>query len=290
MAPEVLRHERYSLAVDLWSLGVVLFILLSGRVPFPARDSIAAAAAAEAGAFEMAGRAWEGVSSEARGLVAALLAADPAARPAAAEVLAHPWLHAGSDEEADDLPPAGASPDGSVRNGRARLRTVDNLRQLSRRALDAGGASPPRRPAARGSRGASPGAAVRSPLRDALDYDLALIRLHADAAAEGSAHGGAGGSLRGGSLHGGSPRSRRGSSAAGSVHGATSFQDLLELERLRVRLSLVGGAAGIGDARAATACGGAPPAPGSPAHVADPFAGLGDGAVEEDGEDGGGAR
>ncbi len=263
----------------------MLFILLSGRVPFPARDSIAAAAAAEVGAFEMAGRAWEGVSSEARGLVAALLAADPAARPAAAEVLAHPWLRVGSDEE--DLPPAGASPGGSVRNGRARLRTVDNLRQLSRRALDAGGASPPRRPAARGSRGASrgasPGAAVRSPLRDALDYDLAPIRLHADAAAEGSAHGGAGGSLRGGSLHGGSPRSRRGSSAAGSVHGASSFRDLLELERLRVRLSLVGGAAGLGDARATAARGSAPPAPGSPARAFDPFAGLGDGVEEEDG-------
>lgn len=60
MAPEIVRRERYSLAVDCWSLGVVLYILLCGRLPFDGRDSRGLEEAIDKGTFHMAGPVSQG--------------------------------------------------------------------------------------------------------------------------------------------------------------------------------------------------------------------------------------
>ena len=95
LAPEVLRRS-YGPACDCWSLGVNLFLLLSGRVPF------GGGAARSAGVYEAILRApldfpaaeWAGVSPLAKELVSGLLEKDPARRYTVRDALAHPWLSA----------------------------------------------------------------------------------------------------------------------------------------------------------------------------------------------------
>jgi calcium/calmodulin-dependent protein kinase I len=97
-APEVLRGDAFDASADLWSLGVILYLLLTGTHPFDARNDAddaevtrrVLAGADAAGAFK--GAAWARVPSAARPLVKRLLADRPSDRPAAAEVLAHAWL------------------------------------------------------------------------------------------------------------------------------------------------------------------------------------------------------
>ncbi|CAI5928716.1 unnamed protein product [Closterium sp. NIES-64] len=91
MAPEVLTGE-YGVEADVWSLGVILYVLLSGNTPFWGPDDNAVFASVLAGRVDMSGPAWAGVSAEARSLIWCMLQRDPRRRPSAAKVLSHPWI------------------------------------------------------------------------------------------------------------------------------------------------------------------------------------------------------
>jgi serine/threonine protein kinase len=90
----------YDEKADIWSVGALTFEALTGRQPFLADGAaeMAAVVAARLGTVDPetglpAFIAREpGLSPAARDFVAACLAADPAARPGAAELLGHPWL------------------------------------------------------------------------------------------------------------------------------------------------------------------------------------------------------
>lgn len=75
IAPEVLRGD-YNEKCDIWSVGVILFIMLSGKPPFngPTEDIILKRV--KKGAWEMKGDAWQEISAEAKDLVAKLLEMD----------------------------------------------------------------------------------------------------------------------------------------------------------------------------------------------------------------------
>eukprot|EP00930_Biecheleria_cincta_P000593 TRINITY_DN10132_c0_g1_i1.p1 TRINITY_DN10132_c0_g1~~TRINITY_DN10132_c0_g1_i1.p1 ORF type:complete len:621 (+),score=124.86 TRINITY_DN10132_c0_g1_i1:29-1891(+) len=88
-APEVLNGESCNEKQDLWSLGCVLFVLLSGDSPFfgdNCKQNIMD------GVFAMEGEAWEVVSRLAKDVVLGLLKVNPEERLSAAKLLEHTWL------------------------------------------------------------------------------------------------------------------------------------------------------------------------------------------------------
>lgn len=92
-APEVYAGQGYGLACDLWSAGVVLYILLSGVPPF---DIDAPPEILERDIMNMHYSFpishWSSVSEEAREVVAGLLQADASRRMSADQCLNHPWV------------------------------------------------------------------------------------------------------------------------------------------------------------------------------------------------------
>jgi calcium/calmodulin-dependent protein kinase I len=98
MAPEVHNMRNYDEKVDMWSMGVMLFLLLSGTLPFlPPR----LVEKAEKQDYEFAGKIWAGVSDAAKDLVVRLLVADPKMRYGVQDVLKHPWITGENRQDID---------------------------------------------------------------------------------------------------------------------------------------------------------------------------------------------
>ena len=94
VAPEVLAGAGAGAPCDVWSLGVIAFILLSGRPPFGGADDAAVLRRVRRGVFSFTGPEWAPVSQAAKDAIAAMLTRDPAHRATAAGVLKLPWLAA----------------------------------------------------------------------------------------------------------------------------------------------------------------------------------------------------
>ena len=92
MAPEVLGHEAYSSQVDLWSIGVIVYILLCGFPPFYGDNDAQMFKRIKAGQYKFLAPYWDQISAEAKDFVRNLLIVDPKKRMTAAEALNHRWL------------------------------------------------------------------------------------------------------------------------------------------------------------------------------------------------------
>ncbi|KAA0173966.1 hypothetical protein FNF27_04527 [Cafeteria roenbergensis] len=92
LAPEIVENQPYGTAVDMWSLGVVTYILLCGYMPFDAPNQRELFRKIAAGTFAFPEREWGGVSPEAKDFVASLLRVDPRARLTADAALRHRWI------------------------------------------------------------------------------------------------------------------------------------------------------------------------------------------------------
>jgi len=90
VAPEVL-NKSYTSKCDLWSLGVIVFILLVGYMPFSGSEEHQMQTI-KAGRYTSKPEKWAPVSSPAKDFVKKLLVVDPDARLSAEEALAHPWI------------------------------------------------------------------------------------------------------------------------------------------------------------------------------------------------------
>ncbi|XP_013984775.1 ribosomal protein S6 kinase alpha-3 isoform X2 [Salmo salar] len=95
VAPEVLKKQGYDAACDIWSLGVLLYTMLTGFTPFangPEDTPEEILARIGSGKFSLTGGYWNSVSAEAKDLVSKMLHVDPHQRLTAAQVLRHPWI------------------------------------------------------------------------------------------------------------------------------------------------------------------------------------------------------
>ncbi|CAB9509998.1 MAP kinase-activated protein kinase 2 (Fragment) [Seminavis robusta] len=91
MAPELLTGG-YTELVDVWSVGVIAFMLLSSSMPFFGKDRKQVIRRIVKGHYQFISRRWKTVSSGAKAFVVRLLQDKPDKRPSAAEALADPWL------------------------------------------------------------------------------------------------------------------------------------------------------------------------------------------------------
>ncbi|XP_064413317.1 ribosomal protein S6 kinase alpha-3 isoform X1 [Latimeria chalumnae] len=95
VAPEVLKRQGYDAACDIWSLGVLLYTMLTGYTPFangPDDTPEDILARIGSGKFSLSGGYWNSVSDEAKDLVSKMLHVDPHQRLTAALVLRHSWI------------------------------------------------------------------------------------------------------------------------------------------------------------------------------------------------------
>eukprot|EP00475_Leptophrys_vorax_P033277 TRINITY_DN5207_c0_g1_i1.p1 TRINITY_DN5207_c0_g1~~TRINITY_DN5207_c0_g1_i1.p1 ORF type:complete len:470 (+),score=133.24 TRINITY_DN5207_c0_g1_i1:1404-2813(+) len=93
VAPEVLQMQGYGKEVDLWSIGVILYVLLRGKLPFDGKKKSQIIAKTVSGKIPFEGDAvWDKVSPEAKDLIKHLLQVDPNRRYTVDNALSHPWF------------------------------------------------------------------------------------------------------------------------------------------------------------------------------------------------------
>jgi len=101
VAPEVLKNEPYTNQVDIWSMGVILYILLCGFPPFYHDNTAALYKQIKKGEYDFPDPYWSDISDAAKDLVRKMLTVNPEKRYTADQVLAHPWISGG---QAPDKP------------------------------------------------------------------------------------------------------------------------------------------------------------------------------------------
>lgn len=84
MAPEIMTGKGYVKSVDMYSIGVIMYILLCGYPPFEPEEGIIE--------LEFPSPEWDAISQDVKDVITLLLESDPSKRPTAEQLLAHPWV------------------------------------------------------------------------------------------------------------------------------------------------------------------------------------------------------
>jgi len=95
IAPEVLLMVGYDKQCDIWSLGVIVYILLCGFPPFYADNDAQLFEKIKKGEFEFLRPYWDPISSSAKDCINKMLTVDPKKRVDCDGAMEHPWLKEG---------------------------------------------------------------------------------------------------------------------------------------------------------------------------------------------------
>ncbi|KAG0155225.1 hypothetical protein PDIDSM_799 [Penicillium digitatum] len=91
-APELLQARQYTgPEVDVWSFGIVLYVLVCGKVPFDDQSMPQLHAKIKKGVVEYP----PGLTAECRHIISRMLVTDPKQRASLAEIMSHPWMNKG---------------------------------------------------------------------------------------------------------------------------------------------------------------------------------------------------
>lgn len=101
VAPEVLAQKPYGKAVDVWSIGVIAYILLCGYPPFYDENDANLFAQILKGEFEFDSPYWDDISDSAKDFIRQLMCVDAEKRFTCKEALQHPWISGNTARDKD---------------------------------------------------------------------------------------------------------------------------------------------------------------------------------------------
>lgn len=92
MAPELVLHQKYNEKVDVWSLGVITYQLLTGKTPFDGAKIKDINTNICKKQVLYTGPMWKNISENARGFIKQCLIRDQSQRPSIDDLFRHPWI------------------------------------------------------------------------------------------------------------------------------------------------------------------------------------------------------
>lgn len=105
VAPEVLGTKGYNQKCDIWSCGVIAYILLCGYPPFYGDNDAKILKSVKSGKFDFPEQDWDHISDECKDMIRKMLTRDPNKRISAGELLEHTWLHSNMEKVEGHIAP-----------------------------------------------------------------------------------------------------------------------------------------------------------------------------------------
>lgn len=104
VAPEILAHNpAYDVQCDVWTVGVIIFIMLGGYYPFRGKSEEKVLKKVRYGEFTFHKKYWTGISKEAKDLLKQMMTVNPEERITADEALQSTWIRANDSDLSNDL-------------------------------------------------------------------------------------------------------------------------------------------------------------------------------------------
>jgi len=139
MAPEMLQNLPYDQSVDVWAAGIILYIILSGTLPFYADNPDDFLELVRHSDFSFPDSEWEEISEGPKDLIRKILVPDPRRRFTIRMILEHPWLKMeGEDALGMSVPLSGAAGRLSTFKARRKFRAAALAVKAANRLLNCG--------------------------------------------------------------------------------------------------------------------------------------------------------